>query len=327
MSEQRILVTGAKGCIGAWTLRELVRGGHEPVAFDLPGPARRPRLIMTDDELAAVTFVEGDIRDPRGVDALFDEHGITHVIHLAALQLPFCRAQPALGAEVNVVGTVNLFMAAAARPEQVRRIAYASSIAAYDASDAIDGRPVASDAPTNPQSLYGVYKVAGEGIGRVFWLENEVASIGLRPNVLYGVGRDQGMTSTPTKAMLAAALREPYRISYGGETQFQYAPDVAQQFIRSVLCDFAGATVCNTGGTVRAMRDLVAAIDRSVPDHAGGITFDEAPLPFPSEYDGEALASLIGPLPETPLEDAVEETIRRFEALAAAGLVSTHDLQ
>ena len=66
---------------------------------------------MSPDELAGVTFVAGDITDLALVERTFDEHGITNVIHLAALQVPFCRANPPLGALVNVVGTVNVFEA------------------------------------------------------------------------------------------------------------------------------------------------------------------------------------------------------------------------
>ena len=60
---------------------------------------------------ARVTFVAGDITDLDAVERASTRHGITNVIHLAALQVPFCRADPPLGARVNVVGTVNVFEA------------------------------------------------------------------------------------------------------------------------------------------------------------------------------------------------------------------------
>ena len=53
----------------------------------------------------------GDITDLAAVEAVLDDHAITNVIHLAALQVPFCRADPPRGALVNVVGTVNVFEA------------------------------------------------------------------------------------------------------------------------------------------------------------------------------------------------------------------------
>ena len=109
---ERFLVTGALGCIGAWTVRTLVREQVPVVAFDLAGDRKRLNLIMSDDELSRVTFVQGDITDGESIGRALDEQGTTNLIHLAALQVPFARANPALGATVNVVGTVNVFEAA-----------------------------------------------------------------------------------------------------------------------------------------------------------------------------------------------------------------------
>ena len=117
------------------------------------------------------------------------------MIHLAALQVPFCRADPPLGARVNVLGTVNVFEAAKARPH-LAPITYASSIAAFDANGTMAG---------HPGTIYGVYKRANESTAAVYFAENGVSSTGLRPHTVYGVGRDQGLTSAPTTAMLAAA--------------------------------------------------------------------------------------------------------------------------
>ena len=134
MSEERFLVTGALGCVGAWTVRELIREGTPVVGFDLGTNTRRLAQILEPGELEQVTLVTGDVTDLPAIERTLDEHGITNVVHLAALQVPFCRADPPLGAAVNVLGTVNVF-------EAVRRlglttpIAYASSMAAYSAAD------------------------------------------------------------------------------------------------------------------------------------------------------------------------------------------------
>ena len=59
--------------------------------------------------------------------------------------------------------------------------------------------------PLLPRTLYGVYKQANESTAKVYYQDHDLSSIGLRPYVIYGPGRDQGMTSTPTKALLAVA--------------------------------------------------------------------------------------------------------------------------
>jgi nucleoside-diphosphate-sugar epimerase len=289
------------------------------VVFDLATDPRRLRLLLEPDELGRVTFVAGDITDLAALERALDEHGITHVIHLAALQIPFCKADPALGARVNVVGTVNVFEAVKKR-RPINKVVYASSAAVYDVADAYPaGRPLPHDAALHPNTLYGVYKQANEGTARVYWQDDKVGSIGLRPYVVYGVGRDQGMTSTPTKAMFAAAVGQPYHISYGGRCDFHYAGDVAQTFIKAARVPFEGADIFNFKGSVVHVRDVVAAIEAAAPEMAGKITFEDKPLPFPEEADASKLASVIGPLPFTPLAEAVAWTVNRFRQLVAAG--------
>ena len=226
---ESFFVTGALGCIGAWTVRNLVQAGTPVTVFDLGRDRRRLELILTPEELAQIRFLQGDITDLDALQRALLESGATHVIHLAALQVPFCRADPSLGARVNVVGTVNVFEAA--RRAGIGRVVYASSVAVFGASDEYPEQLLAEDAPLAPNNLYGVYKQANEGTARIYWQDNGVSSIGLRPHTLYGPGRDQGMTSGPTKAMLAAAAGQPYHIPYGGRLDMQYADDIARIFI------------------------------------------------------------------------------------------------
>ena len=112
MNHSSILITGALGCIGAWTVRQLVRAGAAVSVLDLSDDAQRMRLIMTDDEIERIRFLHGDITDPAAVEAAFSASAATQVIQLAALQIPACKANPVLGARVNVVGAVNIFEAA-----------------------------------------------------------------------------------------------------------------------------------------------------------------------------------------------------------------------
>src|SRR5215472_6739215 len=132
MNERRFLVTGAHGCIGAWVVHELAGRGESIVTFDLSSDPRRIALLLPPEQLEAVPHVVGDISDLEAVERALDEHGITHVIHLAALQVPFCRADPPLGARVNVLGTVNVFEAVRRRLDRMGPVVYASSVAAFD---------------------------------------------------------------------------------------------------------------------------------------------------------------------------------------------------
>jgi len=315
MTQQRYLVTGALGCIGAWVVRNLAREGTPVAVLDMATNPHRLRLIMSDDELARVQFIAGDITDLPTVERAYSESGATHVIHLAGLQVPFCKADPPLGARVNVVGTVNMFEAA--KRAGLKRVVYASSVAVYGLSEEYPEGPVTHDAPLKPRNHYGVYKQANEGTARIYWLDDRISSIGLRPYTVYGAGRDQGMTSSPTKAMLAAAAGQPSHIPFGGRCAYQYTDDVARQFIHATRAPFEGAEVYNLRGSVVHMRDVVAAIEACVPEVRGKITFDDKPLPFPEDMDDSAYAAQLGRVPETPLSEGVAQTVAIFrQALA-----------
>jgi UDP-glucuronate 4-epimerase len=318
-TDERFLVTGALGCIGAWTVRALAKEGVPVVAFDLGSDVRRLRSIMTEEELAPVTFVRGDITDLASVEGALDASAITNVIHLAALQVPFCRANPPLGALVNVVGTVNVFEAVKRRADRIGPIVYTSSIGMYAATDAdsATGR-LAERATAHPLNHYGVYKLANEGTARVYSLDDGLSSVGLRPMTVYGVGRDQGMTSGPTKAIVAAVLGLPYAIGFGGSTLFQYADDVARTLVVASRSRLDGAHVFNLGGSIASMTELVETIESIVPDTRGLITFDPTPLPFPAQIDHEGLAAL-GPVPVTPFAEGIAASAEIYRDLARRG--------
>jgi UDP-glucuronate 4-epimerase len=314
------------GCIGSWVVRNLVQADVPVTIFDLSTDPRRLTLLLTSAELAHIHFVTGDITELAALERVLDENPITHIIHLAALQVPFCKADPPLGARVNVVGTVNVFEAVKKR-RYINKVVYASSAAVYDVADAYPADvPVADDAPLRPNTLYGVYKQANEGTARVYWQDDQVSSIGLRPYVVYGVGRDQGLTSTPTKAMFAAAIGQPYHISYGGRCDFEYAEDVAQAFIAAALMPFQGAEVFNLTGAAVHMGEVVAAIEAAAPEMKGRITFENKPLPFPGELTGTALDHALGGLRRTPLTRGVADTIGRFRKLVATGKMKQDEM-
>ena len=315
----RVLVTGAHGCIGAWVVRDLVERGVDVVASDVGGSPHRLAQVMAPAQLDGVDQVYADVTDLEGLERLLDEGGITNVIHLAALQVPFCREDPPLGARVNVVGTVNVFEAVARRQDRMGPVVYASSIAAYDAQDGTGAAPSMSG---TPGTIYGVYKRANEATARLYHAERGGPSVGLRPHTVYGVGRDQGMTSAPTMAMLAAAAGVPYRIPYGGRSQFQYAPDVARAFVQAALSPADGAAVLNLAGHALDMADVVAAIERAAPASAGQLTFDEVALPFPAEVDPTGLIDTIGVVDELSFDDGVGDALERFRRLLAEGRIN-----
>ena len=300
---ERFIVTGADGCLGAWTVRLLLDQGADVVVFDLGANDRRHHLVSGGAPLEFRRVV-GDITDRAAViDAMA---GADRIIHLAALQVPFCRADPSGGASVNVVGTVNVFEAAL--EHRIEPVVYASSIAVYGTADDYASPVLAPDDPLKPSTLYGAYKVANEQTAAVYAADYGLASVGLRPHTVYGPGRDQGLTSQPTAAIYNAVRAEPYQVEYGGVLDFQYAPDVARRFIaaaRSSLLEPA-APVLNLRGHVTSVSDFVDRVRRITGfDDLGAGT---EPLPFPHAASPAGLAELLGDIEPTPLDDAIAET-------------------
>jgi UDP-glucuronate 4-epimerase len=309
----RTLVTGALGCLGAWTLKALLELGEEPAGFDLGSDESRLRSILSDAERKRVTLVEGDITSAPAVGRALDAHGITNVVHLAAMQVPFVRADPERGARVNVHGTVVVFEAVKARLNRIRGLAYASSTAVYNESDP---SPAPESGGTAPSTLYGVFKLANEGTARIYWNDEDVASIGIRPYVVYGPGRDQGLTSGPSLAMAAAVRGEGYTIAYGGTAQYDYAPDVGRAFALAARSATDGAHVANFPGVSSTMQEVVDAIEAAAPEARGRIFWEEGQLPFPEALQGRLLERLVGPLAPTSLADGVRATIEHFRRSA-----------
>ena len=312
-------ITGAQGCIGSWIVKALTERGDQPVVFDRSDDSRRLSAIMDEDDVRQVRFVTGDITDGSAVLSALSESNARRVIHLAGLQVPTCKVDPIAGALVNVAGTLNVFEAA--RRLSINGIVYASSAAVYGMND--DNIALDETDACEPTTHYGVFKRANEGNARVYFLDHGINSAGLRPLTVYGVNRDTGLTSDPTKAMKSAVLGRPFHIRFGGATDFQYVVDTAATFIACADNTPEGAHVFNLHGETVTVERIANFIN----EHAGKlITFGGPPIPIAAAMDDTAIKKLMPDLPSTPCEAGMRETMDRFAALRDAGRLDTSDL-
>jgi len=313
-------ITGAQGCIGSWIVKALTERGDNAVVFDRSDDSRRLSAIMNDDDLARVRFITGDITDGAAVLSALSESEATRVIHLAGLQVPTCKADPITGALVNVAGTLNVFEAA--RKIGLNGIVYASSAAVYGIND--DDIALDETAACEPTTHYGVFKRANEGNARVYFLDHGINSVGLRPLTVYGVNRDTGLTSDPTKAMKSTVLGRPFHIRFGGATDFQYVADTAATFIACAGNMPEGAHVFNLHGETVTVERIANFINEA--SNSDLITFGGPPIPIAAAMDDSAIRRLMNDLPSTPLEIGIRETMDRFAALRDAGRLDMGDL-
>ncbi len=303
--EGPVLVTGAGGCIGAWTVAILSRSGVPVIASDIAPSPTRAGLIMGKAAAAALDWTALDVTDGTAVSGLVNARQVQAIIHLAGLQVPFCNASPALGARVNVEGTVNILEAV--RASGIKRTVFASSVAAH-----------AFPAGSNyRETLYGAYKVANEQTAFVYWNDWQVPSVCLRPNVVYGMARDQGISSRNTLGIQAAAHGLAYDIPYSGRYSWLYAGEAAAAFVAAVSQDGHGAHVFDLNGRCETIEEGLEVLRRISGGHQ--ITCSGNPFPFPPDLDETALRAHLPEYPEVSVESGIQATWRAFRQLKAEG--------
>jgi len=324
---KRYLITGAKGFIGAWIAKTLLESGNPLSIFDIDPGLQRLSAILGESQLKEINFIEGDVTKYADLDRAIAESGITHVLHLAGVQVPGCATDPLRGAMVNVIGTLNVFEVARRRRDLVRRIVYASSAAVFGPEEFYGGETVPEGAPLLPGTHYGVFKQCNEGNARVYFLNDGIPSVGIRPWAVYGVGRDIGISSDPTKAIKAAVLRRPYVIGFTGSIDLQYVRDTARIFIRSAERELPGAKVYTPRGSVVRVEQFIQTLEQLLPEGRGLIKARGNQLPIAPDLDDSALRHDLGEDLNTPLEEGIKETANIFERLEREGRLETKDIE
>jgi nucleoside-diphosphate-sugar epimerase len=298
-----VLVTGAAGCIGAWTVKLLRDAGAVPVVFDIADNRQRLELIMSDPE--SVIWELGDITDFERLSAVAVKHNIEAIIHLAALQVPFCKADPINSTKINVLGSVNILELA--RQRGISRLSYASSIAA----------PAMADNEWLA-TLYGAHKVCGEQMAAVYWQDWGVPSVGIRPAIIYGPGRDQGMSAAPTVAMLAATVDQHYSIPFSGDISFVHVEDAASRFIAAATKSYQGAHVFDLNGTPASIPDVLELV--RAQRASGQLDYTGDAMPFPANPENGELDALLNIAPCRSMAEGVKDTLNSFDQARERGI-------
>jgi nucleoside-diphosphate-sugar epimerase len=231
-----------------------------------------------------------------------------------------------LGAKVNVLGTLAVFEAVKAAGKQVERVVYASSAAVFGGPDKYPQGSLSDDVLLVPSTHYGVFKSCNEGNARIYYQDLGLSSVGLRPWTVYGVGRDLGMTSEPTKAIKAVLLGRPYHINFGGWTDFQYVDDVAKTFVYSLERPYTGSKSYNLRGSVVTLSDFHKALSAVLPEAARLVTLGTTQIAIAYDLSDDSLQRDLGPMPRTSLETGIRETVTIFQQLQREGRLDTADL-
>jgi nucleoside-diphosphate-sugar epimerase len=293
----RVLITGGKGFLGAWIVRRLALRGFDLRVLDVSEERRLISWFAGEASSAAIDWRVGDIVSCADVSAAAED--CDAIVHLAGVLTPDCSANPVRGAQINLIGTLNVFEAA--RTHQIERIIYTSSAGVFGPND---GRL------PEPHSHYGAFKLACEGSARAYWNDHRLASVGFRPYIVYGPGRETGLTAGPTLACRAAARGESYTIPYSGTAGLIYVDDVAAAYEAALLRAPDGAHVFNLNGVCASNADVIDHVRRIVPD--ARVDFAGPALLMPTGLATDGLARVLPGLPNTNLGDGIGRTIEWY---------------
>jgi len=204
---------------------------------------------------------------------------------------------------------------------------YASSAAVFGPEEDYGEAPLDERAPLLPVTHYGVFKQCNEGNARVYFLEHQISSVGLRPYAVFGPGRDFGVTSGPTKAIKAAVVGRPYQIKFGGAPSMQFVDDTPKTFIACAESHKTGARVYNIRGALVTVDDVIASIEAVYPPARGLISCTPNSLGIAANLAEQGLREEIGKVPTTVLREGIQQTIEIFERLRREGRLDLADLE
>lgn len=230
------LVTGA-GLIGTLTARRLLDRGETVVLCDVRAPASLPE---------GAVFALCDVTDTSGLSDIIVQHGITQIVHCAAILSTGLRANPVKGLGVNLMGTVNVFDLA--RTHGIKRVVNISSATVlYSGFGSFGADPIDEDAPLHnltegPASMYALTKQTGEHLGLLYRKLYGSDIVSLRFGAVVG-GAADATTSVPGRlieTLLSAArvgtplhLDDPFLV-WDGVEEFIDVRDCAAAIVAAL---------------------------------------------------------------------------------------------
>jgi nucleoside-diphosphate-sugar epimerase len=251
-----VLVTGGAGFVGSNLVRGLLERGDRVRVLDDLSTGRLENLAPVR---ADIEFVEGDVRRPedtgaacRGIDVVFHEAAMPSVIRSLA--------EPIACAEVNLMGTLNVLVAA--RDHGVRRVVVASSSSIYGNGTTL---PRSEGDRPDPRSPYAVSKLAAEQSATTFTRVHGLDTVVLRYFNVYGPGQnaESRYAAVVPRFLRAAAAGEPVTI-YGDGTQsrdFTFVDDVVEaNLLAGGAEDASGAVLNIAAGRSWTVSELAAMV-------------------------------------------------------------------
>ncbi len=313
-SEKRVLVTGAGGFIASHLVEMLVRRGAKLRAFVRYNSRGDPGLLnrIPEEIFRQVEIIAGDLRDMAAVREAMT--GSEYVFHLGALiAIPYSYLHPVEVVETNVIGTLNVLMAA--RDLRVQRVIHTSTSEVYGTALRV---PIDEEHPLQGQSPYSASKIGADKLAESFYRSYGLPVVTIRPFNTYGP-RQSGRAVIPT--IIAQALtKETIRLgNLETRRDFTYVTDTVRGFLCGAEVEGIEGQTFNLGtGSEVTVGELVELVMRLTGKKLQ-VEQDPARLrPEKSEVmrllsDNRRARSVLGWQPEVDIEAGLRETIAWVE--------------
>ncbi len=303
-------MTGAGGFIASHLVETLVREGARVRAFVRYNSRGDPGLLtlLDPDVKAKVEIVAGDLRDPDAVQAAVQ--GCNTVFHLGALiAIPYSYLHPVEVVETNVMGTLNVLLAA--RAHGVTRLVHTSTSEVYGTARRV---PMDETHPLQGQSPYSASKIGADKLAESFYCTYSLPVVTVRPFNTYGP-RQSARAVIPTIISQALSRDEIRLGSLDTYRDFTFVSDTVSGFLRAALTDGVEGEVFNLGtGSEVSVGELAERVLRILGRNQPIVQEDQRKRPEKSEVmrllsDNTKARERLGWSPQVGLDEGLSKVI------------------
>jgi NAD dependent epimerase/dehydratase len=312
---KKVLVTGAGGFIASHLVERMVSEGAQVRAFVRYNSRNDVGMLkqIPADVFSQLEVMYGDLRDVEAVRSAVQ--GVDTVFHLGALiAIPYSYVNPREVFDVNVMGTMNVMMAA--RDFGVRRVVHTSTSEVYGTAQYV---PIDEAHPLQGQSPYSASKIGADKIAESFYRSFEAPVVTLRPFNTYGP-RQSTRAVIPTIITQALTSDEVKLGSLDPSRDFTFVVDTANGFVRVAEAENVSGEEINLGNdnTIR-IGDLVEKICGIIGKNPKIVLDAQRIRPGKSEVmklwaSNEKAKRMIGWEPRISLDEGLRATIEWISA-------------
>ena len=315
LNGKQVLVTGAGGFIASHLVERLVAEGAKIRAFvryNSRGDAGLLRLLPMD-VFSQVEVIAGDLRDAEAIRAAMKD--VDTVFHLGALiAIPYSYLHPREVIDTNVMGTLNVLMAA--RDLGTRRVVHTSTSEVYGTAQYV---PIDEQHPLQGQSPYSASKIGADKIAESFYRSFNVPVVTIRPFNTYGP-RQSARAVIPTIINQVLTRDEVHLGSLTPSRDFTFVLDTVDGFMRGAQADGVVGDEINLGNDATiTIGELCEKVFRILGKSPKIVTEDRRKRPEKSEVlklqaSYKKAQSMIGWEPRVSLDEGLRKTAEWISA-------------